>query len=178
MLAILLLGLALGLDSFRVSLGLGLLRLPFRRRLAIAVAFGLCDGLSPLAGFAIGRLLVDRVSAWTDWLGPLVLCLYGIYMVVVARLPEGDERQARWVLGLPVVLSLDNLVAGVGLGALGFPVWGSAAVLGLASGVLAWAGLSVGASAARYLPRAAALGGGAVMIAVGVVEGLRNRGVP
>lgn len=178
MLAILLLGLALGLDSFRVSLGLGLLRLPLRRRLAIASAFGLCDGLSPLGGFAAGRVFVDGISPWTEWLGPLVLGLYGVYMVVVARMRDSDEQQARWILGLPVVLSLDNLVAGIGLGALGFPVFGSAAVLGLASGVLAWVGLTLGATAARYLPRATAVGGGVAMITLGLVEGLRNHGLP
>ncbi len=173
MLAILLLGLALGLDSFRVSLGLGLLRLSFRRRLAIAAAFGLCDGLAPLGGFAVGRLFLDRISPWAEWLGPVVLCLYGIYMVVVARMPDGDERQARWLFGLPIVLSLDNLVAGIGLGALGFPVFGSAAVLGLASGVLAWVGLSLGATAARHLPPAAEIAAGVALMGLGVVEGLR-----
>ena len=55
MIAVLLLGLVLGLDSLRASLGLGVLRRSRARRLMIAVSFGVCDGLAPLLGLCSDR---------------------------------------------------------------------------------------------------------------------------
>ena len=50
MITLLLLGFALSLDSFRVSVGLGTLKLSRLRQLQIVTAFGVCDALAPLIG--------------------------------------------------------------------------------------------------------------------------------
>jgi manganese efflux pump family protein len=114
-----------------------------------------------LVGLAMGQAIVLCLSPWSDWLGALLLALYGGYMLMVGRRPEHHDENPAWLLGLPVVLSLDNLAAGVGLGALGFPILWSAVVLGLASGLLALVGLTIGAAAARSLPFRAELVAGA-----------------
>ena len=82
---LLLLGLALSLDSFRVSLGLGAMRFRLLRQAQIVVAFGLCDGLSPLVGMLIGQTLIKLLGSWTGYLGPLVLGGYGVWIIWVAR---------------------------------------------------------------------------------------------
>src|ERR1700674_5115414 len=122
---LLLLGFVLSLDSFRVSLGLGALKMRPLRQAQIVLAFGLCDGLAPLAGLLIGQSFVKYIGAWTEYLGPVMLGAYGIYVIYVARhYAEGDDReQDGWmVLGIPLSLSLDNLIAGASLGMLGFPL--------------------------------------------------------
>jgi putative Mn2+ efflux pump MntP len=55
MTAIVLLRLALGLDSFRASLALGASGLGGARWWRVGLAFGLCDGVGPLVGLALGR---------------------------------------------------------------------------------------------------------------------------
>src|ERR1051325_5357984 len=115
---LLLLGLTLSLDSFRVSLGLGAMKLRPMRQAQIVLAFGLCDALAPLVGLLIGHSLVKYTSAWIGHLGPLVLCAYGVYVIYVARRYADKETQEddRWmVLGLPLSMSLDNLIAGASL---------------------------------------------------------------
>src|SRR6266702_2328955 len=104
------LGFVLSLDSFRVSLGLGALKLRATKQIQIVLAFGLCDALAPL-----------------------LLCAYGAYVIYVARRYAGEEvaEESHWlVLGLPLSLSLDNLVAGASLGMIGFPLLVSVAVIG------------------------------------------------
>src|ERR1041385_8905294 len=115
MITLLLLGFALSLDSFRVSLGLGTLKLSGLRQFQIVIAFGVCDAIAPLIGLVIGKSLLEYVGPWVEHLGPLLLCAYGIYVIYIARRYAGKEEAEtdRWMVhGLPLSLSLDNLVAG------------------------------------------------------------------
>ena len=66
---------------------------------------------------------------------------------------EKSEVEAGWaILGVPLCLSLDNLVAGIGLESLGQPVIPTVIVIGTVSGVMSLAGLTVGRLGRLYLP--------------------------
>ena len=124
------------------------------RQAQIVLAFGLCDGLAPLLGMLIGQSLVRFVGAWTEYLGPIVLGVYGAYVIYVARRYEGKEASepGGWiVLGIPLSLSLDNLIAGASLGVLGFPLLLSIIVIGGISALMSLAGLRLGGLAVNYL---------------------------
>ncbi|HEX7312577.1 MAG TPA: manganese efflux pump [Pyrinomonadaceae bacterium] len=176
---LLLLAFTLSLDSFRVSLGLGATRPRPARQAQIALAFALCDGLAPLVGLMLGRSFADYVGGWSEYLGPLVLCAYGLYTVYVARrCAEGQEEASGWVVfGLPLTLSLDNLVAGASLGLEGFPVLLSVAVIGAMSGLMSFAGLRLGGMAVNFLRLRSELLGGVALIFIALalaVETLRE----
>jgi putative Mn2+ efflux pump MntP len=168
MTTLLLLAFTLSLDSFRVSLGLGATRLRPARQAQVALAFGLCDAVAPLVGLLVGQSLVEYFGARVEYLGPLVLCAYGAYVIYVARRCEDGEagEESRWmVLGLPLSMSLDNLIAGTSLGMIGFPLWLTVAVIGAMSALMSLAGLWLGRSAASLLKiRTEALGGVALIL--------------
>ena len=169
MITLLLLGFALSLDSFRVSLGLGTLPLSRLRQLQIVIAFGVCDALAPLLGLLIGKSLLKTIGPWVEHLGPLLLCAYGVYVIYIARRCAGSEvsETDRWmVLGLPLSLSLDNLVAGTSLGMIGFPIVLSVAIIGTMSALLSLAGLRLGRAAVSLLPAKLELIGGVVLICI------------
>jgi len=181
MLTLLLLGFALSLDSFRVSLGLGTLALSRLRQLQIVIAFGVCDALAPLIGLLIGKSLLEYTGAWVEHLGPLLLCAYGVYVIYIAQRCAGREATEtdRWlVLGLPLSLSLDNLVAGTTLGMIGYPLLLSVTIIGAMSALLSLAGLRLGRTAVNLLRIRAELIGGVVLIFIAlsfVVEDLLGR---
>jgi putative Mn2+ efflux pump MntP len=167
MITLLLLGFALSLDSFRVSLGLGTLKLSRLRQLQIVIAFGVCDALAPLIGLLIGKSLLEFVGPWVEHLGPLLLCAYGVYVIYIAQRCAGSEtgETDRWmVLGLPLSLSLDNLIAGTSLGMIGFPILLSVTIIGAMSSLLSLAGLRLGKTAVNLLRIRADLIGGVVLI--------------
>ena len=171
MIKLLLLGFALSLDSFRVSLGLGTLKLSRMRQLQIVIAFGVCDALAPLIGLLIGKSLLEFVGPWVEHLGPLLLCAYGVYVIYIAKRCAGTEtgETDRWmVLGLPLSLSLDNLIAGTTLGMLGFPMLISVVIIGAMSALFAVVGLRLGTTAVKLLPVRAELIGGVVLICIAI----------
>ncbi|HVF00837.1 MAG TPA: manganese efflux pump, partial [Rubrobacteraceae bacterium] len=64
-----------------------------------------------------------------------------------------EELDERWVLfGIPLSLSLDNLLAGTGLGMLGFPPVFTAAVFGAMTALTTFGGLQLGRFVARFIP--------------------------
>src|ERR1051325_5131802 len=144
MIKLLLLGFALSLDSFRVSLGLGTLKLSRMRQFQIVIAFGVCDAVAPLIGLLIGKSLLEFIGPWVEHLGPLLLCGYGVYVIYIAqRYADGEaDGTDRWmVLGVPLSLSLDNFVAGTTLGMMGFPMLMSVVIIGAMSALFAFVGL-------------------------------------
>ena len=178
MVTLLLLGFALSLDSFRVSLGLGTLKLSRLRQLQIVIAFGVCDAIAPLIGLLIGKSLLEFVGPWVEHIGPLLLCAYGVYVIYIAKRCAGTEtgETDRWmVLGLPLSLSLDNLIAGTTLGMIGFPIVLSVIIIGAMSSLFSLAGLQLGRTAVNLLRIRADLIGGVVLVVIAltfVVEDL------
>lgn len=175
---LLLLGLVLSLDSFRVSLALGALNLLPRRQAQIVLAFGLCDGIAPLIGLLIGQSIVTQVGPWVEHLGPVMLCAYGIYVIYAARRQQDNEAQEepRWmVLGLPLSLSLDNLIAGTSLGMTRFPILISVCVIGAMSALMSLAGLLLGKTAGKYLPQKSELVGGTALVVIALVMAFEAR---
>src|ERR1043165_503727 len=100
MVTLLLLGFALSLDSFRVSLGLGTLKLRRLRQFQIVIAFGVCDAIAPLIGLSIGHSLVEYIGPWVEHVGPLLLGAYGVYVIYIAhRYPAKEEADTdRWMV--------------------------------------------------------------------------------
>src|SRR5712691_5724746 len=110
-------GLLLGLDSLAVCAGLGTLRPNTVRRRWLALSFGVCDGLASLLGSALGVERLRAALAWCEWFGPALVGGYGLYVLYHAWRCQSLERfpSGGWLaFGLPIGLSLDNLVAGVG----------------------------------------------------------------
>lgn len=175
---LLLLGFVLSLDSFRVSLALGALKLLPVRQAQIILAFGVCDGIAPLIGLLIGQSIVTHIGPWVEHLGPLVLCAYGIWVIYAARRQEGNETQKEFpwmVLGLPLSLSLDNLIAGTSLGLIGFPVLISVGVIGAMSALMSLAGLFLGKTVSNRLAQKSELLGGTALVLIALVMAFESR---
>jgi manganese efflux pump family protein len=152
--SVLVLGFVLSLDNFRLAIALGAFKLGWRRALRTAAVFGLWDSISPLVGVLIGSYFGQTVGPVAETLGPIVLGAFGLYLVVRSLqtgAPEDlDERMA--LFGIPLALSLDNLLASTGLGMLGFPPVFTAAVFGAMTALTTFVGLQLGGFVARFIP--------------------------
>jgi putative Mn2+ efflux pump MntP len=150
---VLVLAFVLSLDNFRVSIALGTVPFGVKRAVQVALTFGLWDAAMPLVGLLIGRQIGESIGDVAELVGAAALGGYGLFLVVSAvRKPEPDELDHPWALfGIPLALSLDNLLAGTSLGLLGLSPWFSAAVFGVMTAVLSLGGLLVGRFAARLI---------------------------
>ena len=167
--SLLALGFALGIDSWRASVGLGSVNRDHLRQFRLALTFGVFDAITPLIGLILGHSLLGLVGSWLQYLGPICLAAYGVYVIYFSRRTSTEltDVNQKWIIfGLPLSLSLDNLVAGTGLGLLDFSPIASAAILGLISGLMSWFGLRVGSILIDKLPIRAHLIAGVTLIVV------------
>jgi putative Mn2+ efflux pump MntP len=149
----LILGFTLSLDNFRTAIALGALRLRWRHAAQVALAFAFWDAVAPLAGILVGQYLGPRIGSTAEYAGTSALGAYGLYLLVQAwRTAAPDEFDQRWaLLGLPLPLSLDNILAGTSLGLLGFSPWVAPPIFGAITALMTFAGLQVGRAAAHFI---------------------------
>ena len=171
---LLILGITLSLDNFRTALVLGALGLTWRRALQVALVFGFWDAVAPAVGILIGDYLADAIGSTADYVGAAVLGAYGLYLLVQAwRTESPEEIDQRWALfGLPLPLSVDNVVAGTSLGLLGYSPWLAPPLFGVVTALMTFAGLQVGRAAARFVRIRSDLLTGVGLVIMAVALGL------
>lgn len=149
----------LGMDGFFVCLALALLDGRVSHAIPLVALFGLCDGLALLIG---NHLPVPAVLT-----APAILpAIVGIWSLLVLLLVAYRTRGL--VSLLPMVLALDNFIAGAAGGGTGRLE--DMALSCVASSILAGVGLLAGGTLARrVVPEYARLTGAVVLFASGFV---------
>jgi len=150
------LGFVLSLDNFRTAVILGPLRFPWRHALQVAVVFGSFDGVAPLVGILVGHDAGQEIGdGIADHVGAAALGLYGLFLRARALRTARQEELAaehRWsIFGLPVPLSLDNVIAGTGLGLLGLSPLVPATLFGAITALMTLVGLQLGRVISRFI---------------------------
>jgi putative Mn2+ efflux pump MntP len=168
---LLVLGFTLSLDNFRASIALGTVQLGLRRSVQVALTFGLWDGLAPLTGVMLGRYFGEAIGPIAGYVGPVMMGVYGLYLLVHAlRTDEPEELDHRWALfGIPLSLSLDNLLAGTSLGLLGFSPVLTTALFATMTAVMSFAGLYLGRMIGRLIRIRTDLVSGIALIVMAVL---------
>lgn len=151
--SLLILGFTLSLDNFRTAVALGGVSPTLRRSIQIAVVFGLCDAVAPLAGILLGHYTSAAIGSTAEYAGAIALGAYGLYLIIRAwRTAASDDFDQPWaVFGLLVPLSADNIVAGTSLGLLGYSPWLAPPVFGLITAAMALVGLQLGRAVVRLV---------------------------
>lgn len=118
----------------------------------MAVTFGTCDGIATLVGAALGSLVFPVSAAWFHEIGPVLVALYGMYVLATSVGGLWHMPNNRALYFLAMMLSLDNFIAGSAVGGLSVSSAALAAMAGFISGVMAFAGCSLGAVLAKGFP--------------------------
>jgi putative Mn2+ efflux pump MntP len=170
LLQIVLLGVLAGSDNLQVAAAISMVPLTRSRRLLFAAAFCICEISTPLAGLFFMRTLHARFGPWIDRLAPAIVVVCGVAILYLA-LTDRDELEKlvnrRWtVAALPLSLSVDNLLIGVSLGAIGYPLPLAAATVGCVSACMCIIGITGGARIRRWIPAHASVVSGLYLIVI------------
>lgn len=175
-LEIILLGFALAMDCFSVSLSKGLVarRLYLKGALAMALFFGLFQAGMPLAGYFAGTFFSALVQRFAPWIALLLLGFIGGSMVKEHFCDDDDEGRSgadysmRTILILAVATSIDALATGLIFVGNPSSMWLAVAVIGICSAVLSMAGTLIGVFIGSRFRFPASLIGGLILIAIGL----------
>jgi putative Mn2+ efflux pump MntP len=173
MIDVFLLAMALSMDAFAVSIGLGTKHSDKKLSLGLMAAlyFGLFQGVMPLIGYAAGSGVFDWVDEYAPWIAFILLALVGGKMIYESR-SEGIEEDIvkithRMMLILALATSVDAMAAGFSLTILEVNPLYACFIIGLTTFVFSWFGILIGAKSGTYLESKAELLGGVVLILIG-----------
>lgn len=148
-------GILAGLDNLQTCSAIGFLPIHRARKRLLAIAFTGCESMAPLAGLALGHFLLRWASGAAARIGPFMMLACGIGVLICA-VRQDDLRsivnEPRMIVGVPVALSFDNLLAGAGISSIHYPVLLSALIIGLMSAAMSCMGLYLGAWVRRFVP--------------------------
>ncbi len=173
MLEVILLAVALSMDAFAVSVGLGAKN--GRPALGLAVKsglyFGVFQGLMPLIGYFAGLGFLEYIQHIDHWVAFILLALIGGKMIYESFSEEiGEDLAAvtnRMLLLLAIATSIDALAAGFTLSFFDLSPLISVLLIGATTFLFSFAGVYIGVTSGTYLESKAELAGGLILIGIG-----------
>ncbi len=177
-LTLLFLATGLAMDAFAVSVACGLV---FERRahvaaFRIAASFGAFQAGMPVLGWLLGLSVRSLIETFDHWIAFGLLLFLGVRMVLEAvrshardeAIPLPDNRR---LLALSLATSIDALAVGLTLAVLAIPIARPAAVIGVVTFLISYAGIVLGHELEALLrgraKRDIQVAGGLVLVAIG-----------
>jgi len=174
MIEVFLLAIALSMDAFAVSIGLGSKRKGKAASLAMmsGVYFGLFQALMPLIGYLGGKGVLGWVESFAPWIAFCLLALIGGKMIYES-FAEGIEEDIttithRVMLMLAIATSIDAMAAGFALTLLDVGPFIACLIIGVTTFCFSWAGVLIGIRSGTWLESRAELFGGVVLVLIGL----------
>ncbi len=183
MLEVLLLAVALSMDAFAVSVGIGVKSQSFSRTLAIKIAlfFGFFQAFMPFIGYLASVGLGTLIESIDHWVAFILLSTIGVKMLYEsfqeATEDEITQISNRVLLVLAIATSIDAMAAGFTLILLNLHPFVSMIIIGIITFVFSYFGVYMGTKGGSYLEDKAERIGGIILIGIGVkilIEHLAN----
>lgn len=172
MFEVIVLAVALSMDAFAVSIGLGSKGDTRGLGLKAGMFFGSFQALMPFIGYLGGKEILGWVNAYANWIAFALLALIGAKMIYEG-LQEGIEEDIaaitnKMMLILAIATSIDAMAAGFSLTLLDINAYLACFIIGVTTFAFSWVGVEIGKRSGTWLESKAEIFGGVVLILIGV----------
>src|SRR5674476_249317 len=172
MFEVIVLAIALSMDAFAVSIGLGSKGNTRGLGLKAGMFFGGFQALMPFIGYLGGKGVLGWVDAYSHWIAFGLLALIGAKMIYEG-LYEGIEEDIaaitnKMMLLLAIATSIDAMAAGFSLTLLDINVYLACLIIGVTTFAFSWVGVQIGKRSGTWLESKAEIFGGVVLILIGI----------
>lgn len=166
-----LIAVAIGLDGFSVSLGIGLNPIRLRRVVLIGVVIGMLHFLLPFVGMVIGQIMSVRWEHMASLFSGMLLVCIGFYILFSALQQKSAplfHPHSMRVFSLAIIVSLDSFPIGVSLGLSGFSTVLALTLFGITAMIFSWTGMLIGRKVHQVLGVYSELLSGFILLAFGL----------
>lgn len=173
MFEVLILAVALSMDAFAVSVGLGAKKQDSLRKVALmcAIYFGVFQGAMPLIGYLGGAGLLSWIGGFKQSIAFVILCGIGAKMVYEGadseEKAEFKQLTQKVMCLLAIATSIDAMAAGFTLNLMSVDPFIACLVIGFITAVFSYLGVLVGNKSGTWLESKAEMLGGVVLILIG-----------
>lgn len=167
---------ALAMDCFAVSLGVGTSPIPLSRRLIFRITyhFGLFQGGMAFLGWLAGKSIVDLIASYDHWVALVLLAWVGGRMILDGLKKEDepayrqDPSRGKSLIMLSIATSIDALAVGLSFAFLKVNIWQSSLAIGITSTLLSLVGLLIGHKLSQRFGNRMEIVGGVVLNFIGL----------
>ena len=170
-----LLGVALSMDSFAVSVtnGMQLDKVTLPYTLAVSLMFGAFQALMPLIGFFCGSFFYAYIEAVDHWVVLALLCALGGKMIfeAVRKWHASYEFKKKAVYGryLPLpLLFVQGMATGIGLAVINADIKLSALTIGVTTALACLPAMYIGKKTGDAFNEKARFAGGCMLVGIGI----------
>lgn len=172
LLEMILVGIALAMDAFSVSIckGLSMRKRSFQKASMIASYFGVFQAIMPVIGYFLGSTLHEWMGNMEHWIVFILLTFIGVKMIHDAKKKEeqNDKLDIKTMLALATATSIDALAVGITFAFLEMNIWMTAFMIGIITFLLSFLGVLIGNLFGNKLGGKAEWMGGVLLIIMGV----------
>jgi len=183
-LEILILSVALAMDTFAVGIcfGLSMPKVILRKAIIIGLYFGIFQAVMPLLGFLAASLFSEYIIAYDHWVAFVLLCFIGGKMIYGSF--KNDESindevsvKPKIMLPLAVATSIDALAVGVSFSFLNVNILSAVLIIGITTFIISIIGVKIGNVFGVKYKSKAEFAGGVILILIGTKILLEHLGV-
>ena len=172
MIEVIILAVALSMDAFAVSIGLGTKKHQKNLAIKAGVFFGVFQALMPIIGYLGGKGLIGFIDSYTQWVAFGLLLLIGSKMIYEG-IQEGIEDDIaaitnKILLILAIATSIDAMAAGFTLTLMNVNPFFACITIGIITFLLSIIGVFIGKNSGTWLESKAEIMGGIILILMGV----------
>ncbi len=169
----LLLGVALAMDAFAISICLGLSSQDkSKKALEAGLWFGGAQAVMTLIGYFLGQSFRVYIESIDHWVAFFLLLFIGISMLKESieskKMGESCERRSQSMLLLAIATSIDALAVGISISIVTDKFLSPVIVIGVISFILSIVGVLAGNSIGARRKYIAELSGGSILILIGI----------
>ena len=170
--SILLIGIALSMDTFSLSLGIGMFNISNKKALKLAIIVGCMHFIMPFLGTILGEKLLQIFEIQYDILLGFILIIIALQMIIDVIRGE-EEKFNLSTLGMFLFafgVSLDSFSIGLGLKAITTNIYLSMIIFALCSFLFTYIGVVVGRFANKHLGIYANILGAIILFVLGFMH--------
>lgn len=178
---LLLIAIALAMDSVAVSIAIGakFKSINLSNAIKVALFFGLFQGLMPIIGYFIGAIFASFVDSIDHYLAFLILVYLG-YRMIKDGMEDNIEDEInnlknKSLLFLAIATSIDALAVGITFSFQAIDIFYAASLITIITSLLCIIAVYIGNKLGGYLENKAEFLGGGILILLGIkilIEGV------
>ena len=173
MVDVIVLAMALSMDAFAVSIGLGAKHMDKTKFLTIlaAIYFGVFQGIMPLIGYFCSKSILPWIDTYASIFAFILLISIGGKMFYEAFASKSNNEipkvSHKVMLTLAIATSIDAMAAGFSLLLLDVNEYLACAIIGLTTAIFSSFGVLIGVKGGVWLENKAEIFGGSILILIG-----------
>lgn len=168
--SIVLIGIALSMDTFSLSLSVGMFNIDNKKTLKISLIVGIMHFVMPFIGTILGDKLVQAFELKCDILLGIILIFIAVQMIIdiIKRKEEEFNLSLLGMFLFAIGVSLDSFSVGLGIKAITENIYLAMAIFAICSFIFTMGGVVIGRGANKLIGRYANGMGAIILLILGI----------